>query len=94
MNARTSICTAFALTSIAAVQPGWAQLIDPATQLGEPVPHGRRLYDMPKTGMSAEVIRPSGSEALRRAEGRKVSPTVIEQIGKVKQSMPNSVGVR
>lgn len=93
MNARTSICTAFALISIA-VQPGWAQLIDPAMQFRAPqAVTGHRAYDVRNTGMNPEVVRPGTLDA-RRSEMRHVSPTVLEQIGKVKQSMPNAVGVR
>jgi|688.fasta_scaffold160719_2 hypothetical protein len=96
MNARTSICTAFLLTLVAAVQPGWAQLIDPATQFRAPLSTTmeRRPYDVRTPGMNPEVVRPGGFETLRRSEIRHVSPTVIEQIGKVKQSMPSAVGVR
>jgi hypothetical protein len=51
MNAKTTICTAFMLFSIVAVQPGWAQLIDPATQLRAPVTvPERRLYDLRNPG--------------------------------------------
>jgi hypothetical protein len=54
----------------------------------------RRPYDVRTPGMNPEVVRPGGFETLRRSEIRHVSPTVIEQIGKVKQSMPSAVGVR
>jgi len=95
MNAKTTICTAFMLFSIVAVQPGWAQLIDPATQLRAPVTvPERRLYDLRNPGMNPEVIRPGTLDSARRADVHRVNPTVLEQIGKVKLSMPSTVGVR
>jgi len=94
MNVRTSIYRAFLLATIATVQPCWAQLIDPATQVRTPLSNTeRRVFDVRNTGMSPEIIRP-GAVDLRRSEIRRVSPTVIEQIGKVKQSMPSHFGVR
>jgi len=94
MNARTSIYGAFLLLTVSTVQPCWAQLIDPATQMRPSVSNlERRVFDVRKTGMSPEIIRPSAID-VRRSEIRRVSPAVIEQIGQVKQSMPSHFGVR
>lgn len=95
MNAKSSICMAITLFAIATVQPSWAQLVDPATELKAPVSSpGRRPFDLRKTGMSPEVIKPGAMDAPRRAELRRMSPAVFEQIGQVKESMPRHLGVR
>jgi len=93
MNVRTSIYRAFLLSTIATVPPCWAQLIDPAAQVRTQSATERRVFNERNPGMSAEIIRP-GAIDIRRSEIRHVSPAVIEQIGKVKQSMPSHFGVR
>lgn len=95
MNAKSSICLTLTLFAMATVQPCWAQLIDPSTEMRAPVSvPGRRAFDLRKPGMSPEVIRPGAIDAPRRAELRRMSPTVLEQIGQVKESMPRHLGVR
>ncbi len=95
MNAKSSICLALTFFAVATVQPCWAQQIDPSAELRAPasIP-GQRAYDVRKTGMNPEVIRPGAMDAPRRSEIRRTSPIVLEQIGQLKESMPRHLGVR
>ena len=95
MNAKSSTCMALTLFAMASVQPCWAQLIDPSTEMRVPVTvPARRAFDLRKPGMSPEIIRPGAMDASRRAELRRTSPTVFEQIGQLKESIPRHLGVR
>jgi hypothetical protein len=91
----TSVSRAFLLTVLIAIQPCLAQTIEPGSEFRDPVVGSpKHVFGVRTTGMNPEVIRSNNSSILpRKSEIRPVSPTVLEQIGRLKQSMPNHLGV-
>jgi hypothetical protein len=91
----TSLSRAFLLAALIAIQPCLAQTVDPSAEFRDPVVGSpKHIFGVRTTGMNPEVIRSNNSSILpRKSEIRPVSPTVLEQIGRLKQSMPNHLGV-
>jgi hypothetical protein len=91
----TSVSRAFLLAILIAAQPCLAQSVDPASEFRDPVfGSPKHVFGVRTTGMNPEIIRSNNSSLLpRKSEIRSVSPTVLEQIGQLKQSMPNHLGV-
>ncbi|HEY9678230.1 MAG TPA: hypothetical protein V6C76_09485 [Drouetiella sp.] len=91
----SNVARAIVITVVVAVQPCWAQIIDPATELRAPATSPvRHAFGVRNTGMTPEVIRNSGSADIVHRERKAVSPVVIEQMGRMKNSIPNPLGVR
>lgn len=88
-----SMVKAFASAILVAMPSCSAQVIDSATELRAPTTAPiHRAFGMHDLGMPDVIRTPNTGDVIRR-ETKPVSSTVLEQIGRIKESVPHPLGV-